>query len=879
MLTINKLWVLTRYVIVGIVSIGLSGFSLASIILKQPIPDHTRLSVLPYEDVLSPSSANHLGHSITQFSSFSTNRPLKIFNPTNRAPANGRSANLIIIEADSVQLRSHIEIVGETADLLIVAKGGGAVFSCTSCSFSNIGRLTLATVTPTFDGNRYPLTLKPTASSMSINGLNTESVASLELVGNTITLNGTINTQLKGSRLFDGTYQVNPNGNLVIGAGGVNIFNGLTVKYADLQVSDRNASSSLTINQNTKINSQAIQVTTARPFVMNGIINTKSDAATVANYRGNISAVEESIKIYSLDTTGTLAINGIISSDNVVDIRSSSNLNLNGHISANGLIAIAGNNHLLTHNNKGSIYIPGRSARWDISRSKNHQKITSQACSQGQYPSSSDLLKICVSAFLSGGRIENNGLIKAKSVVAASINELQNRYGGVIIADNIQLSSQKSFVRNGSRYPFKPADDRPLVFAPVDKDDIPLGTVMIDDQPFLDAMNGAGKVNTAALILGKEITVVAADNIENINPYVEVTRNPSGYNSPIKFSNVKASQVQMVAENYLGLNSNSYVLNSSAHLGVSGSKGQLLISSPAIANQRYSTQAVIQPYQRKEGNVTLTGDEVAMMVYSPPGILYSFSELSFNLGASGSFINNTSYFEVLNNAFISSNSQNQIINIGINLNSTITQALDSEVKRCQDRLSQVSTAARTEAESRAAYNEYSNCLAKVEKTNYVAGTVLEAQEGTLFSVKGNFNANKTNFSSTNHNVSELISSKALNDHLTAIKDSLNASRSQITQSIPTSNGGNVRFDYIVESVFYQQNGSTTSLVAQRRVTSVDYSYCTGNKSDCRNYVQSGTVFQQRQGAQKSLEQTMKELYAELKASLMNAIDKLLALIS
>ncbi len=827
-------------------------------------PTNVKIVAGSTADMLVPATPNSGLISYSKFTGFLVDRPLKIINTIDtHSSIRSPTAKLIIIEASSINLRSNIEIVGETADLLIVNRTSGVTFSCTNCSFTNIGRVTLATAIPTFDSLYNPGDLAPVSSSLRINGLSTDRVASLELIGQFVSLSGLINTQARGSQLSDGSYQLNPSGGLIIGAGGVNVFSGLVMSYPTLSVGARKNSSALSFTSGVQIASQAVHISTAAPFTMGGVITTKSDVATAVNYRGSLSAVEESIKIYSFSDSGSLIIGGMMHSDNLIDVRSSSDLVFNGNMLAAGLIGIAGGK--LTHNAMGTMSLPGKAARWTVSKEGNSDIVKNAACATDQ-PADTTKALVCLSAFFSAGSIDNNGSIKGQSVLMAAINELQNRYGGKILADNIQLSSQTSFVRNGSKYPFKPAVDQPKIFAPIDPNNIPLGTVTIDGAPFLAAGTGASKVDTTALVLGKNITIVASGNVENVNPYVELTTTPEAWINGVVFSPAKSARVQILADNNLKIGSSTYLLNSSAYMGVGNPGGSFFVSAPSIANQRYSTQAAIQPYSRTVNSVTTTGTEAALMVYSPPGVIYSFSPLTFNLGAAGNFVNNTSYFEVLNDATFSNLDVNRLINIGLNVHSVVNTSVNNLYVSC---MIKIDISGSDETAGRRIAAEQEKCNASYGGTTVAEGTVIEAQQGTLFSVKGNVNGEKSDLFVTNHDVMTEMKNQVIADYILA-HTGVNTISGSDRATLPVTNGGNISYDY---ASTFKLSLDGTSFLSNYVVTSADTSQC---GSECISYRGKGVIFNE---SSESVADVLARKFAEMKALLIEAINKLMALLS
>lgn len=850
----------------------------SSIVFSSTGNNDAKLIASSPVDMLVPSMPNTDGNSYTKLTNFTVDRPLKIINTANtHGSISNVPAKLIIIDATSVNLRSNIEIVGETADLLIVNSTPAGYYSCTNCSFTNMGRATLATAIPALDLLKNPGNITPVSSTLIINGLSTDRVASMELIGKSISLSGLINTQTRGSRLSDGSYQLNPNGGLIIGAGGVNVFSGLVIAYPTLSVVGSDSNSVLAFSNLTTISSQAVHIATAKPFRLLGTVTTKSDVTTAVNYRGKLSAVEESINIYSLGTSGVLSVEGALYSDKLVDVRSASDLTLSSVINAAGLIAIAGEGKKLTHGASGSLILPGQAAKWLVTREHNRDMVGLAECRQKPLKADGTIDEtkayLCLSAFLSGGSIENNGSIKGRNVVVASIGDLQNRYSGRIVADNIQLSSQQGFIRNGSQYPFKPLADSPKFLAPIDPNNIPLGTVTINDQLFLSAQNGAQKVDTSAFIIGKNVILSASGNIENINPYLELATDTEQWRNGVVFSPAKSARVQMIAEDNLKIESRSYILNSSAYMGVSKPGGIFYASAPSIANQRYTAQAVVQPFNRTVNSVNNTGLEAALMVYSPQGAIYSFATLQFQLGTLGSFVNNSSYFEVLNNAAIGSPSdpskdtqvppemRSKVVNIGLNVNAVVNTSVNTQYVAC--------IAAMTYSDEATSRKQYSECQRLYGSIPTVApGTQIEAQQGTLFSVKGSYDST-SHLQVTNHDVMGKMKDDVIANYIQAQSK---ASGSGI-KTAPNGVGGYISYSYVMKT---ELSADKASIVTAPRITS-NASSCTHSQAFCTGGVTASDVGQPT--IVKNIAQLLEETFKQMKEFLIQCITALKNLLS
>jgi haemagglutination activity domain len=676
-------------------------------------------------DLLTLAAPNTSGVSFNYFSQFNVNRPLEI----NNLPAengSGHPATLIIIKADTINLSSSVKLLGEKADLLLINANGGSQFYCGSCQFSNFYRVTLAFASMTQDATQTPQILTPlTNSTLHINSLNAAGVAALDLVATQMNLTGKINTQLKANYGADGGFQLNESGNLLVGYGNVNIFNGLKVGYLSQEFEKMPVSiPQLTINS--IITTAAAQIVSANTVLVTGSVNTTSDMLSSITYNKKIAAIEESIKITTLKQDADIIHNGTLHTDNKLQLASGGRLLLNGVITGRVLNAIVAGDFI----GRGTV---------DVT----HVELTARS-------------------------IENNGKFLGKVVQLAGEGSVQNRFGGKIFADVISVTSRLGVVRNGSQYPFKPKDDVALVLRPDDPSNIDLGT--INGMPF----TGATKVSDlSAQIIGKKISIKASQNVENINPYFEFTLDFTNWKSGVPNNTSSADQVLLIAENELDIHSDTYVLNSSAIVGVNNPNGHFYVVAPHIANERYNTQVVIQPFSRVETinntPVTTTGTGSELVVFSPPGVIYSYAPLGFNFTINnGGFINNTAYFEVLNDAKFFTGPQGAPTN-----GSKITSIGLALQEKLASRSSYVTIDTASHCKGLASSNSggsgeaYSRCLATKGYNSFtnLDGQVEEQMYGTLFSVKGNINGAASSFYGTNHKTIEEMSKRVIADEI------------------------------------------------------------------------------------------------------------------
>lgn len=679
-------------------------------------------------DLLVVATPNSQGVSSTAFTEFSVDRPLKIIN-TRDAHGNptGVAASLIVIQANNVNLSSGIEIIGETADILIVGADAARGINCRNCSFTNAGRVTVLFGQVTYSAQGTPLDLVPFSSTyaLAVNGLTTSSVGEVELVAKNIALDGNINTQMRANLNSDGSYQLTPSGGVIVGAGGINLFAGYNLDYQTLTVKNPNTASSISLPSSLSMTTQAVRIESAGTLTLSATINTQSDVNSPAIYRKKLAAIQEAIKIYVLGEQAGLNMNGNLISDNLIELKSAGELNVNGNVRSKSINYAAGETAKLNH--------------------------------RGSSQAFADLI-------LAGGAIENNGQLRSLKVYLAGINDVQNRFGGKILGDVIEISSQKGLVRNGSQYPFKQKDDLPLLVSPTQNANLSGHFATLDLQVNGLPLTGATRVNDlSAFILGKSITIFSSlGNVENINPYFEYTLDPSTWVNGVIFDTVKSSQVQLVADDYLGIRTNNLLLNSSAILGVNNINGKFQVNSPYISNERYTTQAEIQQFNSSTSTSTTTGIETDLYTFSPPGIIYSFSPLSFGITiTNGGFVNNTSYFEVLNNATITSKTSTtgetaQVTSIGLQLSRESSGSIINEnttYSQCVAKLKASTSNVTSEAIGR-------TCGAS-STTYYYSNNVEQSMKGTLFSVAGNLYGASTQFYGTNHDLMNELKNKQI----------------------------------------------------------------------------------------------------------------------
>jgi haemagglutination activity domain len=792
--------------------------------------DGAKLTSISSVQYLTPKEPDSKGISYNRFSDFSSGSSVVITNTTKfDNDVLVEAAKVIVIESNQINLTGKIEIVGETAEVILVNPSSSAYF--TNVQFRNISRLTLATANLNYGSASQNIgVITPrSGSELIINGIDAKGVAEVNLVTSGINLNGEINTNKRANYLPNGGYQLEDNGNLVVGSGGVNVFYGVKVNYLTYEIIPTLTNlTPLTLGG--KIMAASSKIVSVAPFIHTGVIDTTSDILSSTQYQGNLVAIEEGVSLLMPMVDLPVTLNGSIYSDNKVSVSAGGDLIVNG----------------VVHTKIFNSY------------------IKNQLLNRGKIDAS---YKVEIAT----GSMENNGLIKAKDVQVAGDQSLQNRFGGRIFADVIGLTSKNGVVRNGSQYPFKPKDDLVTLLKPDDPQNIKVAT--INGIPF----TGATKVSDlSALILGKSITISANQNIENINPYFEFTLNPNLWDAGIPFNSLKSEQVQIIAENSLQLKSNTYVVNSSAIMGVNNYAGQLLIESPNIANERYNTQMVIDPFSSTttaaDGSlVTVSGNQTNLMLFSPPGVIYSFAKLGFYFPtASGGFINNTAYFEVFNDADFVNLLPNQttassvVTSIGLALEQQVLtreQTYITSSKGCTNRPYNYFD----EASSRM-YYQYcgawgTNSTSQVNQTS-------QEMYGTLFSVKGNINGKASNLYGTNHQSIDYIKKQIIQNQIDAYGVKNYTTTQTMTDYAPhsTTKSELSRVVSITEYLALSADGNFINLVRDGIVLSA-----TGNVVNAASAAFKNTPQFTEQTQTVSVTDLVKQKWVEMKAALVKLL--------
>lgn len=640
----------------------------------------TRLVGLPDASFDTLILANAVsGISYNEFSSFNVStKKLVIYNGISSDTASPL-IQTIIIKAPNISLTNEIEIIGSPANVLLVSSG---TVTCSNCSFSNFGRVTLAS---SLLSSRDIISSTAVIGSLEavqngqvvVNNISSPGIQSLELFAHDVKTSGILDINLRADLHPEGGLVMHSQGTKIVGSGGINVYSGkLSLNYEDLKVTNAIMEDrTLSLDGTFKAASIAVVSPNNIEISSSTSLNTITDALSTSTINGQFYSPIEGvfIQIVGKDTAdkkfGQILIKGRVSTDGILMLK--------------GLADIVLNNSVLAKNTS----IIAR----DI--------VTNLGFIQSQKTD------IAAKVFI------NEGDINSSVVNVETEGNIYNSFGGDIKSNIVILKSNNGNVVNGSRSIVKSYS--------LSSSTLPINTdiTMLKHGIFYDLNeNGNPETITSANIIGNDISI-QANAFENINPYFITKTSADNWDSGIAVNNTLARQVSLQAENRLEIKAKNYLLNSSAVLGLN-QDGMFIVNTPLLSNERYRlevenfvyNQVLYSPDKSREHDQASVGLETRISTYSPPGRMYSYGEFRFSDGSSTDaiseqFINEFSYFESFGNAHFH---QTQIKSVGMELSQTLSYSLVTNVRSCLI---------------------YGNCQGDK--------TVTRADAETLFSVGGN----------------------------------------------------------------------------------------------------------------------------------------------
>lgn len=590
---------------------------------------------------------NSAGISVNTFTTFIVSGKALQLIPANLEDSAAIPAKLIVIKASKIQIDNTITLQGGVADILFIDSDASitSTVGCNNCRFENVGRVTLAAATSqnTLNENTTSIGKLSTFANgqVSVNGM-AAPVQSVELIADNIVTAGEISTLIRGRADANGGFTVDPAGPQIMAMAGINLYAGTSaIDYETLKIVENSASSVNTSEYQLDgtIKAGMINIISRRPFRLkaSATLSTQSDIIATGTHHGNFITMLEGIYIQTTQPNhGNIILDGTVITDNNLQITALNDLYISKKIQAYKASVFAG----------GAIRMGGAS------------EVNAEIATIG------------------AEWFANRGALRSTSLVVETEKALYNHFGGSIRGDEVTLISTQGTVINGSRTDKAntpatlPALHMTAEFTGTDQYGIydQVSSEAGSVQPVLSATISANAIH------------IKSKRFENINPYRLVKPADIRWDNGVELDRQKARRVSVIAERLLEIEATEYVLNSSAVIGLNQA-GSIDINSPNLTNQRYRVKAniaVVNLYSyRASGLYSSANREVTnvndigsyLTEYSPPGVLYTFGELTFSDGTLGNqdgakLINQFSFLEVLSE---SNFSEAQLLSFGLSM--------------------------------------------------------------------------------------------------------------------------------------------------------------------------------------------------------------------
>ncbi|OLF76659.1 hypothetical protein AWH60_07685 [Pseudoalteromonas haloplanktis] len=585
-------------------------------------------------DVMLLNDDNKSELVISNFTSFTVNtKPLTIYVPQSNA------IEKLVISSPAISLKNSITILGKAIDIVFVSSNN---ISCSNCGFKNAGRISL--LTGTFLNDIIDVKAN---STINVNGLLAAGVQSLEVFSDKINTAGVIDLNLKATVHPAGGYVISDNGNLVAGAGGINLYAGdFKIRYSDLDIQDVNIGSGVYQPKGTLkaasigiVSSKSIEIPSSTE------LNTMSDLLATSTRQGSFYAPSEGIFIQvAKNPSASISAKGKLYSDNIITTKSISNQ---------------------TFHNTSRVM------------GKAFKALTKGIVSNYGYIEAGVV-------GINGSKFINSGSIRGAKLDVESAADVYNSFGGEILVGLFTVKIDDGIFVNGSRtnklyHPDKLALKTPLL----DMTSTKHGLYNSYTEP------GVVQTNLSANIHANEVRI-SAKAIENINPYSLKKAITDDWDSSIRVNTQYANQVSMTAETYLGLKANNYVRNASAILGLN-QQGNFDVNTSKFYNERYRlegesflvSQITLDSIKAGKFDEVNVGTKTRIIAYSPPGRVYSLGKLKVSDGDSVNedeeFINAFSYVEVFGDSHFH---QLELKTVGLELAKNLSKIEILRIRSC-----------------------------------------------------------------------------------------------------------------------------------------------------------------------------------------------------
>ncbi|EDP60237.1 hypothetical protein [Vibrio sp. AND4] len=630
-------------------------------------------------DILVPAKAKN-GISYNVFSKFElSGKPLTIVNTDDISGGirGTGKADLIVIESNNISLKDQFTILGSPADILFITRSASGKLSCEQCSFDNVGRVTMAAATPSYASNAKTVNSVGDLTTVgggkvTVKGLVSPGLQSLELIAENIDTSGTIDTNLRAENHPESGMIIVDRGSKVVGAGGINMFNGrIKIRYADLAVKSAILSKAWSTIKG-KFRAATIAVASPNNIAIDADMSTMSDALSTSQHRGKLYAPTEGIFVQNL---GKYKDN----EHQKINISANAKLSTDNHLSLKSLNTIS----ILKQGSKQAKVIGGDMTL--IARNDVYQ--------QGYV--AADEVKISAKRFI------NNGLVESANIDVQAEGSIYNSFGGKVLGKNVTLYSKSGAVINGSRADKAVYLDDALTIGGEGYEVNKRFGIWQSLKELSAIKTASGASTVSASILADNLNIQAI-RIENINPYHLVKGDSVNWDAGIRVNGIKANQVAIEAERSLKLRASEYVLNSSAIIGLNG-EGEFLVNSPIFSNERYEISFESYPYRvveysqddskKNEIGHYKSGTETKILTYSPPGRVFSFGDFQFSRGGtsepktvkSSKLFNEVSYMQIFKDArFFNSTIKSIGLEVGTDTENTNFEGVTSclRYRRC-----------------------------------------------------------------------------------------------------------------------------------------------------------------------------------------------------
>ncbi len=546
----------------------------------------------------------------------------------------------LVITSPDMLLNSKTTVVGKMIDVVFATTS--PALTCSNCSFENMGRVTL--LNGTFSGTHLD---SRSTGKIDINNLFAPGIQSLELVAKNIVTAGVIDTNLRAEHHPMGGFSISPEGNYIVGAGGINLYPGqFSIKYSNLDILSATTTTTQ-YNPGGIFKAASIGIVAAGTVIIGPQteLNTLSDALATSTRMNDFYAPSEGIFIQiAKNEKSSIGLSGKLYSDNIVTVKNQSRVTVysSAHIMSSTFKALT----------DGIVY------------------------NYGQIDSGSIEFK--------GAKVINRGRLTAQNIEIDSVSDVYNSFGGVMQAGNITATLANGIFTNGSRTPSLNMPAQLRMMPPT------IDVTSADHGLFQNITNsGAHEPNLRAYIHANSLSI-SAKAIENINPYSLEKGASESWDSGIKVNTKQANQVRMSAEHTLELKATHYIRNASAIMALNQA-GNFDVNTPKFYNERYRLEAttflVSQiAYDATKNaiyNEVHVGTESKITAYSPPGRVISYGKLKVsdgnNTDSDEQLVNAFSYFEVFGQSHFH---QLELKSIGLELTRDIATSTVNNMRRC-----------------------------------------------------------------------------------------------------------------------------------------------------------------------------------------------------